>query len=225
MDKLKKYSCIIFIRRNCQFCREFVKIVKKKFTIKKIIYDDTRKINFMLFKKIDFIFCFRSKIILKEKILKKIKYFALNFHPGTPKYRGLGCTNYALYNDEKTYGSTAHLINKRIDNGKILMVNFFKIKKKDNLEKVLNNTYRSMLLLSRKVLKFIQKNPSISILNLKKNIKWSSKIKKRKELENFYRIKKNITKRELDKKIRATVIGKYRPYIELFGRKFILKIE
>ena len=225
MNKLKKYSCIIFIRRNCNYCKKFINITKKKFVIKKIIYDDKNEVNLKFLHKIDFIFCFRSKIILKEKILKKIKYYAINFHPGTPKYRGLGCANYALYNGEKIYGSTAHIINNKIDNGKILMTSFFKIKKTDTLEQVLINSYKSMLLISHELLKLLQINPNINKFKFKKKIKWSGKIKKKKNLEKFYQIKKNITKKELDKKIRATVIGNYRPYINLFGRKFVLKIE
>ena len=64
------------------------------------------------------IFSFRSFYILKKEFLKKCKKVAINFHPGTPDYRGIGCINFAL-NNEKYYGCTAHIINQKIDNGKI----------------------------------------------------------------------------------------------------------
>ena len=50
------------------------------------------------------------------------KIAAINLHPGSPKYRGIGCLNYALYNKEKKFGFTIHLISKKIDCGKILNV-------------------------------------------------------------------------------------------------------
>ena len=73
-------------------------------------------------KKYDVIICFRSHFLLKEKHLKAAKIAAINFHPGPPKYRGVGCVNSAILNGEKSYGTTAHLINNKIDNGKIIDV-------------------------------------------------------------------------------------------------------
>ena len=87
------------------------------------------KIDFKLNKKIDFIICFRSHYLLKKKHIKLAKIAAINFHPGTPKYRGIGCINLALLKKEKIYGSTAHLMNTQIDNGKIIDVKYFKVKK------------------------------------------------------------------------------------------------
>ena len=54
---------------------------------------------------------------------------AINFHPGPPNYRGIGCLNFALLSNEKYYGVTAHIINEKIDNGKILSFKKFRLKK------------------------------------------------------------------------------------------------
>ena len=53
----------------------------------------------------DYILSFRSLLILPEKIINNAKIAAINFHPGPPKYRGVGCLNYAVYNNEKYYGN------------------------------------------------------------------------------------------------------------------------
>ena len=42
-------------------------------------------------------------------------------------------------------------------------------------------------------------------------------------LNNFYQIKKNIKKKDLLKKIRATETPRFKPYIKLHGKKFILE--
>ena len=47
---------------------------------------------------------------------------AINFHPGPPEYRGVGCVNYAFFDNVKSYGCTAHRINQKIDNGPIIDV-------------------------------------------------------------------------------------------------------
>ena len=61
------------------------------------------------------------------ELLKKVNKAAINFHPGPPEYRGTGCVNYALYENSKFYGCTAHLINEKVDNGKIIDVKKFNI--------------------------------------------------------------------------------------------------
>ena len=77
--------------------------------------------------KFDFIFSFRSHYILKKKLLSDVNYGAINFHPGPPEYRGIGCVNYALYDNSKNYGATAHLIDEKIDHGKIINTKMFTI--------------------------------------------------------------------------------------------------
>ena len=42
------------------------------------------------------------------------------------------------------------------------------------------------------------------------------------DLNKFYEIKKNESKKNLLKKIRSTIVGKHKPYIKLHKRKFYL---
>ena len=57
-------------------------------------------------------------IIIKKNLINNCKIAAINFHPGPPEYRGIGCLNFALYNNEKFYGCTSHIMNEKIDDGK-----------------------------------------------------------------------------------------------------------
>ena len=59
-------------------------------------------------------------------------------------FRGSGCVNYALYQNSKFYGCTAHIIDEKIDNGKIIDVRKFKITRKDSVSNVLKKTYKTM---------------------------------------------------------------------------------
>jgi len=56
--------------------------------------------------KYDFIISYISAWILPKKFLNKTKYFNINFHPGAPEYPGIGCFNFALYDEVKRYGGS-----------------------------------------------------------------------------------------------------------------------
>ena len=126
----------------------------------------------------------------------------------------------------KNYGSTCHLIeNEHIDKGKILNFTKFKIKKKDNLETVLNLTYKNMLSQAKKVIDVLNVNKKNLDILIKKNnhIKWSKKIKTFDDLNKFYEINLKYNKKKLLKKIRATNTKDFKPYVVFHGKKFFYK--
>ena len=171
----------------------------------------------------DFILCFRSYYVLNQKLISRAKIAAINFHPGLPSNRGIGCVNFALLNNAKNYGATAHLISKKVDSGKILGVVKFKIKANDTVESLLDKTYKMQTKQFFKLIKFLNTNKkNLNVLIFKnKNKKWAKKKNNRKQLNQLYEINKNIKKFKLSKIIRATETKKFHPYIKLFGKKFI----
>ena len=73
---------------------------------------------------VDYIICYRSYFILPKKIIESPKLYAINFHPGSPKYPGSGGINFSLYNDDKLFGVTVHLMEEKVDSGKILSTKY-----------------------------------------------------------------------------------------------------
>ena len=227
--KKKTLGVVLFMGRSkCPYSKKIKNLLKKK--SKKLYYFESNKIgekinNEYLKLNYDYIFCFRSFYILKKNILKKVKKAAINFHPGPPEYRATGCVNYAVYENSKFYGCTAHLINEKVDNGKIIDVKKFSINRKDNISKILNKTYKVMSSQAISLINQIKINPNFIENQIEKNkkIKWSNKIKKIKDLDKFYIINKNIKKKDFLNKIRATDTPKFKPYIKLYGKKFILE--
>ena len=104
--------------------------IKKKFKLFNVIYDHEfiRKTK-SLKKRYDFLISYRSKKIISDKILKKAFFAAVNFHPGPPEFRGIGCANFALIKNVKFYGFTIHIMDRKVDHGKKLLSKKFKIKK------------------------------------------------------------------------------------------------
>lgn len=75
----------------------------------------------------EWIVSYKSDLILSKNILKKASKGAINIHPAPPKYRGIGGYKYAIQNKDKKYGVTSHLMDTKIDHGKIILVKYFPI--------------------------------------------------------------------------------------------------
>ena len=62
-----------------------------------------------------------------------------------PKYKGLNTHERAIENNEKYSGCTVHLVNSKLDSGKIILQKKVKINKKDTAQtlrkKILKNEY------------------------------------------------------------------------------------
>ena len=228
-SKKKKLGKVLFFgRKDCFYTNKIKALLKTK--SKKFFYLESSKVGEEIKKnylnlKVDYIFCFRSFYILKKSCLKNASKAVINFHPGTPEYRGIGSVNYAIFNNSKYYGCTAHLVNNKIDNGKIVDVKKFKISKKDSIEKILIKTYKIMTRQAIYIINKINENSQVldKFINKNKKFKWSKNIKKLKDLNKFYEIKNNISRKIFFKKIRATQTKNFKPYIFIHGKKFILE--
>ena len=70
--------------------------------------------------------------ILSKNFIKKFKGKILNIHPSLlPKYRGLNTHQRALKNKDNFSGCTIHLVNSKLDSGKIILQKKVKIYKND----------------------------------------------------------------------------------------------
>ena len=226
MSKIKKK--ILFLGKDKDiFSKKFITILKKKFYyvdiyLSKNFNDKPRKK--LLRWKGDIIISFRNHYLLNSRMIKSAKICAINFHPGPPEYRGIGCINFALLKNEKKYGATVHLIEKRFDSGKILDVDYFSIMKNQNIDQILRNTYKTQIFQLKKIIKkLIYYEFKIEKLFIKK--KWSKKLYLRKNLERLYNIKPNLSKKKFFTTLRATYTKNFKPYIYLHGYKFKLVDE
>ena len=71
--------------------------------------------------------------ILSGKFIKKFYKTILNIHPSLlPKYKGLNTHNRAIQNKDKYSGATVHIVNEKLDSGKIILQQRVKILKSDS---------------------------------------------------------------------------------------------
>ena len=71
--------------------------------------------------------------ILSGSFIRKFYRPILNIHPSLlPKYKGLNTHNKAIQNKDKYSGATVHIVNEKLDSGKIILQKRVKILKSDS---------------------------------------------------------------------------------------------
>ena len=105
--------------------KKVYKYDKKKISEKKILKDlksnDIKLICLAGFMK-----------ILSKDFIRNFKGKILNIHPSLlPKYKGLNTHHRAIQNKEKYSGCTVHLVNSKLDSGKIILQKKVKLSKKE----------------------------------------------------------------------------------------------
>ena len=174
----------------------------------------------------EYIFCFRSFFLLPKKLIDRSEIAAINFHPAPTEYPGNGCLNFALYDQAKLYGVTAHLMNEKIDNGTILECRRFPILHHDNVDSLLQRTHHKMLDLFFDITNglyldgggFLEK-----MLTASETERWNGPCRRISELEKLRTVDVGSSKQELDRTIRATHTDAFPTKIHLHGYDFFLR--
>tara|TARA_B100000579_G_scaffold393083_1_gene369460 strand:- start:300 stop:878 length:579 start_codon:yes stop_codon:yes gene_type:complete len=109
----------------------------------KIKKNPEKKILLLLKKEKIKIICLAGYMkILSSNFINRFKGKILNIHPSLlPKYKGLNTHEKAINNRDKYSGFTIHIVNKKLDSGKIVFQKKIKISNHDNA-KLLENKIR-----------------------------------------------------------------------------------
>lgn len=166
----------------------------------------------------DVIISYLSRWIVPEWLIEKASFAAINFHPASPDYPGIGCNNFALYENASSYGVTCHHMAKEVDTGSVIAVETFPVYEFDTVESLLSRTYDYQLVLFYKILDIIYRGEMLP----ESSISWARQPITRKEFNQLKSIDGSMTSTELEKRIRATSFGNYQPELMLHGKTFKL---
>ncbi len=204
--------------KNKKFNNKILEYFKKKNVSKDVFIGEVgdkfpKKINN---KKYDIIISYLSPWIVNEKILKKTKLFNINFHPGPPKYPGIGCFNFAILNNERKYGVTMHLMSKKVDTGRIIKVKYFS-SKNISLLNLIDKSYDQMIkLFVEEMNKFFKKKK----FNFSQEV-WLRKAYKRSQLNNLCKLSLKMSPKKFYQTIKAVYHPNYSPpYLVINKKKF-----
>jgi len=167
----------------------------------------------------DYIISYLSPWVLPEYLLKKASKAAINFHPASPDYPGIGCNNFALYHGAQEYGATYHHMAHQVDTGNIISVKKFQVFETDNVTTILSRTHDYLLSLFYDVVSLIISDKDLPT----SSEKWSRKPYTRQELNNLAQITSDMTGDEIKKRIRATTFDSWKPTVQIDGFVFELK--
>lgn len=165
----------------------------------------------------DLLISFSSPWVIPVYLLEKANVASLNFHPGPPDYPGIGCTNFAIYNEEKTFGVTCHHMDEKVDAGAIVEVRHFPLFETDSVKTLTDRCYHHLFALFVSVIsdciadKKLASSPET----------WTRKPYTRKQLNELCRIELDMEQKEIAKRVRAAAFpGHPGAFLELHGIRF-----
>jgi methionyl-tRNA formyltransferase len=167
----------------------------------------------------DYLFSYLSPWIIPGTLLENAKMGAINWHPGPPEYPGIGCTNFAIYNNEKEFGITCHYMLSKVDTGKVIETARFAILEEDG---VFSITQKCYVLILQSFLNIINKISRKEALP-ESTEHWTRKPYTRKELDALSRITPDMSRSEIEKRVKATTYDKPWAFVEIQGLKFFYK--
>ena len=215
---------LLVVQKNCKYSDKAYEFLKNFNCDLTLVHSSQR--NEDLSSKIknwegDYLFSLFNYYIFPRDFLDKVKY-PIKFHPSSPNHAGSGMINWALYNNDETFGSTAHLMNAEVDNGEILKVIRFKILNDDNIESLIVKSKKNCLNLFFEVIdQLLNKKITIKEMIQKSHSeKWLSKARKIKEIDEISKVDINISSLELEKRIKSFHTSKNPLTLFLHGKKF-----
>ena len=165
----------------------------------------------------DYLVSFISSWVVPETLLARARVAAINFHPAPPEYPGIGCYNFALYDNAATYGVTCHHMVRRVDSGRIIAVQRFPILPEDTVASLKDRSMSSLLDLFKAVMSGILRGEPLPV----SGEQWTRKPYTRRELDALCRVTPEMPAEEIRRRARATFFpGFLSAYVELAGLRF-----
>jgi len=164
----------------------------------------------------DYVVSYLSRWVVPSALIESASRAAINFHPASPDYPGIGCTNFALYQNAPEYGVTCHHMAARVDTGAIIAVKRFPILAEDSVASLLERTYVHQLALFYEIMGLIVRDQPLPT----SPEVWTRPPFSRSEFNQLGIITPDMNAAEIAARIRATSYGRWQPVVRLAGHTF-----
>lgn len=164
----------------------------------------------------DYIVSYLSRWVAPPELLDRAEQAAINFHPATPHYPGIGCVNFALYEGAREYGATCHHMAPAVDTGEIIAVKRFPVVASDGVASLLHRSYDYQLVLFYEMALLIARGASLPSAGEA----WTRKPFTREQFNKLGRIDPSMDAGEVARRVRATSFGVHQPTVTLGGHVF-----
>jgi methionyl-tRNA formyltransferase len=143
---------------------------------------------------------FTSGTIVPQHILSAVGHGAYNFHPGPPTYAGWAPAHFALYENARNFGATAHEMVARVDAGPIIGIESFTIPQDINIRELEQIAFVRLAFLfwrmSKELATYPEPLPTLPI-------RWSGTKSTRQMYIEMCHLPSDISKEEMARRIRA----------------------
>ena len=102
----------------------------------------------------EYLISFLSPWIVRKHSLDRAGA-AINFHPGSTDYPGIGCYNFALYEGASEFGAVCHHMLAKVDTGDLIMERRFPVLPDDTVETLKLRTMETMVDMFREIVALI----------------------------------------------------------------------
>lgn len=169
----------------------------------------------------DYIISYLSRWVVRAELLQRARRAAINFHPASPDFPGIGCNNFALYEDAKEYGATCHHMAPKVDTGPIIAVKRFPVYPEDGVDEILKRTYEHQIVLFFEIMGLLAEGKALPV----SDETWTRPPFTRVEFDKLFVIQPDMSKDEITRRIRAISYKHWQPYVEIQGYRFEYKPE
>jgi len=192
---------VLFIGKKDDFyCEKAVEFIKLHFEKNNIILGKRGDVLSEDGREWDYIISYLSPWIIPGDLLNRAKKANINFHPGPPEYPGIGCTNFAIYNQERSFGVTSHHMDRKVDTGKIIAVRRFPLYPTDTVFSLTQRCYAHILVLFYEIMSIILDGEHDLPIS---DEYWKRKPYKREELNALCEITAGMSPEEINRRVKA----------------------
>lgn len=221
-DAVTSPSVLLFGKTADPYCRKVIDILEREtnVTIRLGTRTDPFPTDVMDWRG-DYLISYLSPWRIGRSLLEGATKLALNFHPGPPAYPGIGCTNFALYNEDDIYGVTCHHMAPSVDTGRIVAVRRFPILAHDTVLSLTERCHAAIFVLFAEMLDLVLRDQPLPDAGED----WTRPAYKRAELDLLCRVTPEMTADEVRRRVRATTYpGMPGPYLDVGGKRAPLEV-
>ncbi|TMJ14732.1 MAG: hypothetical protein E6G94_08925 [Alphaproteobacteria bacterium] len=142
---------------------------------------------------------------------------SINFHPASVEYPGIGCYNFALYDEAPEFGAVCHHMLAKVDSGTVIEERRFPLFPSDSVETLKLRTMVTMLAMFHDICSLIAAGRPLPVSPRQ----WSRKAFTKKQMNALKTIEPDMAPDEVARRIRAGVYPGYPgPSVTIAGHTF-----
>jgi methionyl-tRNA formyltransferase len=152
----------------------------------------------------DVLVSFLSPWIIRQEDLDRAGT-AINFHPASVDYPGIGCYNFALYDEASEFGAVCHHMLAKVDTGAIVEERRFALLADDSVETLKLRTMETMVAMFRDLIALVARGEPLP----RAGVHWTRPPFTRKQLYALKVVTPDMDEAEVRRRVRAVTYPGY----------------